>query len=226
MKKIYTLLMLMTVTLISAQSITFNGCHPLFDNQNFVFVQSGVDGTGRNIYITTPVDGQECSGLGSCEFKILWNQASSRWEFVADTGNGDFVNPNLIYYNTSASTPNPPSLNLGVWVENNSVTTGVCGGALNSGNSSLTGNVQDNVLSTDDFSINTGVSIYPNPANEILNIKSNNPIVSVSVWNIQGQKVSQFEKSTMIDISNLQAGVYVTKIQTETGLKVVNFIKK
>jgi hypothetical protein len=43
----------------------------------------------KKIYITTPVDGdQSCGGLGTCEFKIQWNNALTRWEFLADEGNG------------------------------------------------------------------------------------------------------------------------------------------
>jgi len=216
----------MMFSLVNAQTITFNGCPALFDNQNFVFNPTGTDVTGRNIYTTTPVDGQACSGLGTCEFKILWNNTNSRWEFVADRGDGDFVNPNLVYSNTSASTPNPPSLNLGTWIENIGVTTGLCGGNLTPGNTTLTGAVQDNVLGAADFAINKGIVLYPNPASNLLNIKSSSIIKEITIWSVQGQKVLGFENATSVDVSGLQSGIYITRVQTENGLQISNFIKR
>lgn len=226
MKRIFILSLLMMFSLVNAQTITFNGCQALFDNQNFIFNPSGTDATGRNIYMTTPVDGQACSGLGTCEFKILWNDTQSRWEFLADNGDGDFVNPKLVYSNTSASTPNPPSLNLGVWSENIGTTTGLCGGALTSGNTTLTGDVQDAVLSVADFAINKGIVLYPNPASNVLNIKSSSIINEITIWSVQGQKVLGFENVTSVDVSGLQSGMYITRVQTENGLQISNFIKK
>ena len=139
-------------SMMSAQTITFKGCLPLFDDQNFVFFKETLaDATGRNVYVTTPVDGQDCSGLGSCEFKLQWNNTSEKWEFLADSGDGDFVNPNVIYSNSSASSPNPPDVSLGTWVENTSITNGRCGGNLTVANSTLIGAVQSSVLSTSDL---------------------------------------------------------------------------
>ncbi|MEO8515471.1 MAG: T9SS type A sorting domain-containing protein [Flavobacterium sp.] len=226
MKRIYILCLLMMFSLVSAQTITFNGCPALFDNQNFIFNLTGTDATGRNIYVTTPVDGQACSGLGTCEFKITWNNTNLRWEFLADNGDGDFVNPKLIYSNASASTPNPPSLILGVWSENIGMTAGLCGGALTSTNTILTGSVQDAVLGVNDFAINKGIVLYPNPTSNLLNIKSSSIIKEITIWSVQGQKVLGFENVTSIDVSGLQSGMYITRVQTENGLQISNFIKR
>jgi hypothetical protein len=226
MKKIATFCLLVMFSLVNAQTITFNGCHTLFDNQNYIFNQTGTDGTGRNMYTTTPVDGQACGGLGTCEFKIQWNNTSSRWEFLADEGNGTFAAPLLIYSNTSASTPKPPSLLLGSWIENNAITLASCGGTLTSGNSILTGDIQDTTLSNNEFSINKGIVVYPNPTSNFLTIISSSAITEITVWNVQGQKVLGFDNVTSIDVSGLQAGMYITRIQTENGLQISNFIKK
>ena len=150
MKKL--LFFVLLSSMMNAQNITFKGCIPLFDDQNFVFNKTGTDTSGRNIYVTTPLDpGQDCSGLGTCEFKFQWNSSTSKWEFLADSGNGDFVNPFLVYSNTSSSAPNPPDLSLGTWVENIAETSGDCGGNLSSSNATLTGAVQSSVLSTSDL---------------------------------------------------------------------------
>lgn len=227
MKRLYTLLLLMFFSLINAQTITFNGCHPMFEPQNFIFNPDGTDVTGRNIYTTTPInEDQPCSGLGTCEFKIRWSTVNSRWEFIADSGNGDFVNPFLIYSNTAASTPNPPSINLGTWVENTAVTTGDCGGNLTPGNSIIIGAVQDNVLSVNEFSVNKGIVLYPNPTNSFITIKSNSPINEITIWSIHGQKVLESKNIDVMDVSQLQAGMYITRIKTDAGLQVSNFIKK
>src|SRR5688572_23378108 len=132
MKKLVLLLSVIASLAGNAQTVTFNGCHALFENQNYIFDLETTDVSGRNVFSTSPADGnQSCGGLGTCEFKILWSTARSRWEFVADSGNGDFVNPHVIYYNTSASIPNPPGLSLGTWVENTATTISSCGGSLN-----------------------------------------------------------------------------------------------
>ena len=82
----------MFVTLINAQTITFKGCTSLFDDQEYVFTKTGTDGTCRNIFTTTPLDGaQECGGIGTCEFKLQWSTVESRWEFLADDGNVKYL---------------------------------------------------------------------------------------------------------------------------------------
>ena len=217
----------MIFSFVNAQTITFNGCHSLFENQNYIFNLTGTDATGRNMYTTTPVTGdQSCGGLGTCEFKLQWRVANSRWEFLADEGNGTFTAPNLIYSNTSASTPNPPSIALGTWVENTSTTSSQCGGNLTTSNSTLSGAVQDTTLGVDKFSINSDITIYPNPTTSFLNIKSSSIIKNITIWNIQGQKVLSFDNLNTIDVSSLQSGMYLARFDTENGLKVSNFIKK
>lgn len=48
MKKLYFILSAMfAMSTFSAQTITFNGCHNLFDDQNFVFNNTGTYGFGR-----------------------------------------------------------------------------------------------------------------------------------------------------------------------------------
>lgn len=211
---------------LSAQTITFNGCIALFENQNYIFNMEAPDGTGRNVFTTTPVDGnQTCGGLGTCEFKILWSVTNSRWEFIADSGDGDFVDPYLIYYNTSPSTPNPPSLTLGTWVENTSDTSSACGGNLTSGNAVLSGDVQSTVLGTADFSINKGVVVYPNPVSDVITVESKSEISGFSVLNLQGQIVKHVT-GNHADVSLLQNGVYFLRLQTADGVQILNFIKK
>jgi hypothetical protein len=69
--------------------------------------------------------------------------------------------------------------------------------------------------------------MYPNPANEILNITSNrNTIKNVEIYNIIGKKVID-SKSQNINISGLTNGVYITKIKSDHNrFAVKKFIKQ
>lgn len=216
MKTLY-LLALALGSSMAAQTITFNGCHNLFDNQNFVFTKSGVDAYNKNIYITTPVDGQPCSGLGSCEFKIQWNNTLTRWEFLADSGNGTFVNPNLIYHNSTGigASSKPPSNTFGLWVENAAITNGQCGGNLTATNSTMTGDVSSSSLATADVT-KSKIQIFPNPVSDVIRISGIDNGQTVQIYNVDGRLVKSEAFDQKIDVSQLSAGVYVLKVTTKS----------
>ena len=73
---------------------------------------------------------------------------------------------------------------------------------------------------------NDELSIYPNPANSILNIQSNNQIQSVELFNIQGQLVVKEGNVNQINVSDLTNGVYMIRIATDNGVKVQKFVKE
>ncbi|RZJ25346.1 MAG: T9SS type A sorting domain-containing protein [Flavobacterium sp.] len=208
------------------QTVSFNGCHQLFEDVNYVFSLDGTDPTGRNIYTTTPVAGdQHCGGIGTCEFRLSWNQANSRWEFLADRGNGDFLTPFVIYYNSAASAPNPPSLTLGTWIENNPTTNGECGGNLSGANASLTGSVQNTLLGIDGFSSAT-IRVYPNPAGNLLHVSSSETLRLISICNNLGQLIKQQPADETIDVSGLSPGLYFFKAEAENVSMITKFIKQ
>ncbi len=70
------------------------------------------------------------------------------------------------------------------------------------------------------------ISIYPNPASEILNIenKSQEPITNVSIYSIKGDLV-KISKSNSISVSDLQNGVYFVKIQMSKTVLNYKFVK-
>jgi type IX secretion system substrate protein len=85
------------------------------------------------------------------------------------------------------------------------------------------------VLGTDDFDFNNHFTLYPNPANDIVNIKSkdNTQINSLSVYNTLGQLVLTVTNPTeSIDVSELALGNYVIKINTDKGISNTRFVKK
>lgn len=70
------------------------------------------------------------------------------------------------------------------------------------------------------------VRIYPNPADNVLNINSSEAIESVEILNLSGQKLS-FSKESKINVSLLPKGTYVIKVITASGkIATQKFIKK
>lgn len=233
MKALY-LLFVALGSLSYAQTITFNGCHNLFENQNYVFTRTGVDAYNKGIYITSPVTGdQDCGGLGTCEFKIQWNNTLSRWEFLADEGNGTFATPYLIYYNSSGNNnflSNPPSITFGTWVENTAVTSpaGGCGGNLTTSNATMTGDLHSSSLAVSDArNNNAAIQLFPNPVTDILRISGIKDGKSVQIYTMSGQIVLSEGFSENINVSHLSTGVYLLKINTKSSRSSeFKFVKK
>ncbi len=69
-----------------------------------------------------------------------------------------------------------------------------------------------------------GLSVYPNPATNTVNFKSENaPIANIAIFDITGKEVIKMNdlslNNTSIDVSNLQRGIYLVKIEDENGAK-------
>ena len=76
--------------------------------------------------------------------------------------------------------------------------------------------------------INSKLEIYPNPANDKIFIEAEIEIENVVVYDIYGRQQSTVngQQSLSIDLSNLNAGIYIIKINTEEGNIVKQFIKQ
>lgn len=72
-----------------------------------------------------------------------------------------------------------------------------------------------------DLLIKMDVLIYPNPANNIVNIiaKNSNPIKSVQLFDITGKEMSSIKLSDQntINVSNLSDGIYLLNIKSDDG---------
>jgi subtilisin-like proprotein convertase family protein len=83
-----------------------------------------------------------------------------------------------------------------------------------------------NTIKSSDF------SIYPNPTRSSLNVNLNTDFVEgsiISVIDLQGRVISNVkvnDSSTTIDVSNLQTGVYIVKIDSTKGSISKKFIKE
>ena len=65
------------------------------------------------------------------------------------------------------------------------------------------------------------INIYPNPTNGMLNIESQSTM-HISVSNLLGQKLQETtaEGSTTLDLSRFESGMYLIRIETESGVTV------
>jgi len=60
-------------------------------------------------------------------------------------------------------------------------------------------------------------SIYPNPANDLINIVPNNKPVRVMIINMSGREVMSVTNKTSVDTSTLPTGNYLVKIVDRNG---------
>ena len=89
-------------------------------------------------------------------------------------------------------------------------------------------NVVPSALGTAEFenTINT-ISLYPNPAHEVLNISSTNSITKIEVYDMQGRNVASNNNASNVNVESLVKGVYIVKVMQENGSVVAKqFIKK
>lgn len=70
----------------------------------------------------------------------------------------------------------------------------------------------------------SGIRIYPNPASTAIYIdmeKSNSSIINSKILSMSGQLISLYQKDNRsLDISMLQAGIYILQIELESGVKI------
>ncbi len=85
-----------------------------------------------------------------------------------------------------------------------------------------------NTLSTDDNLVNNTFSIYPNPTNSKVIIKSESKFDYVEIYNILGQKISSntISEYQEIDMNDFPTGIYTLKISNEEITKSVKIIKQ
>jgi hypothetical protein len=91
----------------------------------------------------------------------------------------------------------------------------------------------DNLVLSPRLSVNDvneiQVSAYPNPAVNQLNLTSKSQIKEVKIFGLNGELV-KIQKananSTQIEVSDLNAGIYIAQILTDKGIKTIKLIKK
>lgn len=84
-------------------------------------------------------------------------------------------------------------------------------------------------LGTSKFQKNNIVILYPNPATNVVNITSSEPVTEATIYNLLGQKVKQLPAGSAtltIDVSSLTAGTYFVVVKTNTGSKTEKLVIK
>lgn len=73
------------------------------------------------------------------------------------------------------------------------------------------------------------INVYPNPAKDILNVNvSNDRIRNLLIYDLAGQAVynlSDLHGQSQINIGHLSNGIYLLKVETDSGISIAKFIK-
>ena len=73
-----------------------------------------------------------------------------------------------------------------------------------------------NQLDIEDIELANAIDIYPNPAGDILFIKSEIPLTKVEFYSILGEKVKEINRDfKAITLNDISDGIYIVKIQSE-----------
>ena len=184
------------------------------------------------------------------QFPELNFGVKTTWLATATYAIGDIViSGNTYCKNTSGAnsvSPAVPHTDTTNWVIVNATGTiadaspatngAILGGALNINvltnsvyvDSIVFDNIVPSALSTADFgNANNTISLYPNPAKEVLNIGSSNSITKIEVYDLLGKKVTSNSNASFVNVAALGKGAYIVKVVQENGSVVAKqFIKE
>jgi hypothetical protein len=83
--------------------------------------------------------------------------------------------------------------------------------------------LRQDVLQNDESSFENTVSIYPNPAKDMIKMDSKSDIQRVEIFDIIGNRVadiSQVPADRMVNISSLKHGMYICRMNTSAGIVI------
>jgi hypothetical protein len=88
------------------------------------------------------------------------------------------------------------------------------------------------VLSVSDFTLSDAISLYPNPATDVINIRNNSnlELEGIRIYDINGRLVAQHKvrdtsNSHMINVSELASGIYMLQIYSNQANTIKRIIK-
>jgi Leucine-rich repeat (LRR) protein len=85
-------------------------------------------------------------------------------------------------------------------------------------------------LSIDDKDLMSSISLYPNPIKNVINLKTNNIIDKVEIYNLLGQKIEEFKKvrlkNNQIDVSTYPSGFYILNAEINGATQSIKFLKE
>ncbi|KMQ68195.1 secretion protein [Chryseobacterium sp. FH2] len=71
----------------------------------------------------------------------------------------------------------------------------------------------------------TQLSIYPNPVTDILNIKTQDKVLDIAVYDISGRLMNTKLENSQVNVSTLLKGIYIVKIVTDKAVYQQKLIK-
>lgn len=86
----------------------------------------------------------------------------------------------------------------------------------------------DNALSVNTVDSQNSIGLHPNPVKDILNFSSEEPIISLTLFNLLGQKTLEIDQiiGNQINVSDLTKGIYMARVNTAFGSKTFKIIKE
>lgn len=85
--------------------------------------------------------------------------------------------------------------------------------------------VNASTLGRDEFT-KVQLSIYPNPVSDYLNISSEEEVIDVVIYDVNGRTLNTRINNNQIDVSNFAKGFYIINIATDKAKYTQKFIKK
>jgi hypothetical protein len=61
------------------------------------------------------------------------------------------------------------------------------------------------------------LKLFPNPTEDIVLIETEQPIESIEVFNINGNKLNEIRNRNQVSLQGLTAGVYFLRIHSDKG---------
>jgi hypothetical protein len=72
--------------------------------------------------------------------------------------------------------------------------------------------------------------IYPNPAQDFFEIKTDNSILDIQIFNVSGQVVMRLsgikERNKIVAVNELERGFYIVRVYTESGILMKKILKE
>jgi hypothetical protein len=75
-------------------------------------------------------------------------------------------------------------------------------------------------------STNNTLSFFPNPVEDILQIKTTQSIEYLTIYDVYGRTVEQYTANEVVSMSSLAKGIYFIKVKTMTGTTMHKIVKR
>lgn len=89
--------------------------------------------------------------------------------------------------------------------------------------------ILESSMNTQEIQIENTLIAYPNPIIDKVNFNSKSIIEKVAIYDLSGKLISELNSNSNkveMNLSQLNAGVYIAKIQTQKGIQTIKLIKK